>query len=399
MSQQIKIPCTIMRGGTSKGVFFHEADLPEDRAARDQILLAAFGSPDPRQIDGLGGSYSTTSKAAIIGPGRRPGIDVNYTFAQVSVVAPLVDYVGNCGNVSSAVGPFAIDEGLVQAEAPVTKVHILNTNTDKVIEAEIPVTDGRAAIEGDCRIAGVPGTGARIRLGFVDPGGSVTGKLLPTGRAREVLVVPGLGEIEASLVDAGNPCAFVRAADVGLKATETPEELDAIPGVLDRLEHIRSVAAVAMGLVDDAGRATQLSPAVPKIAVVAPPITYRDVGGSMVRAEDVDLVARIMSLQRTHRAYALTGAIATAAAAGIPSTIVAEAMGQKGGASGPFRLGHAAGRMTLEVVTAQTNGHTQLLKVIAERTARRLMDGYVYVPKRVWAGAKVAAEERDAKRM
>jgi hypothetical protein len=240
----------------------------------------------------------------------------------------------------------------------------------------------------------VPGTGARIRLGFVDPGGSVTGRLLPTGRAREVLRVPGLGEFEASLVDAGNPAVFVRARDVGLTATETPEALDEIPGMLDKLERIRSVAAVAMGLVAerDAARATELSPAVPKIAVVAPATPYQDVGGATIPAEDIDLAARIMSLQRTHRSYALTGAIATAAAAGIPETIVAEVLGQGAGASRQFRLGHPAGVMTLEVVTAQTNGHTQLLKVVAERTARRLMAGHVYVPKRVWAGARVQEE-------
>ena len=319
MSQQNKIPCTIIRGGTSKGVFFHEKDLPEDSSLRDEILLSAFGSPDPRQIDGLGGSYSVTSKAAIIGPGREPGIDVNYTFGQVSVTAPLVDYRGNCGNISSAVGPFAIDEGLVTAQEPVTTVRILNTNTGKIIEAEIPVVDGRAAIDGDCEIAGVPGTGARIRLGFVDPGGSVTGKLLPSGRTVDILNVPGLGEIQASLVDAGNPGVFVRAADVGLTATETAEELDTIPGMLDKLERIRSAAAVVMGFVDDVERATELSPAIPKMAVVAPSATYQ-VANGLIHADAIDIVARIMTMQRTHRAYALTGAIALAAAASLPGT-------------------------------------------------------------------------------
>jgi len=384
MSQQNKIPCTIIRGGTSKGVFFHEENLPEDRDLRDKILLSAFGSPDLRQIDGLGGSYSVTSKTAIIGPGREAGIDVNYTFGQVSITAPLVDYRGNCGNISSAVGPFAIDEGLVVAQEPVTTVRILNTNTGKIIEAEVPVVDGRAAIEGDCEISGVPGTGACIRLGFVDPGGSVTGKLLPTGRAVDILNVPGLGKIEASLVDAGNPGVFVRAADVGLTATETAEELDAIPGMLDKLERIRSVAAMAMGLVDDAERATESSPAIPKMAVVAPPITYQGVNGT-IHAETIDIVARIMTMQRTHRAYALTGAIALAAAASLPGTIVAEAARTPPGDVTQIRLGHPAGTMNLEVLTAQTNGSKQLLKVIAERTARRLMDGYVYIPKRVWA--------------
>ncbi|MFN8458249.1 MAG: PrpF domain-containing protein [Anaerolineae bacterium] len=393
MSQQIKIPCTIMRGGTSKALFFHEADLPEDQPRRDQVLLAAFGSPDPRQIDGLGGSYSTTSKAAIIGPSQAAGIDVNYTFGQVSITAPLVDYRGNCGNISSAVGPFAIDEGLVAALEPCTCVRILNTNTNKVIEAEVPVAEGCAAIEGDCVISGVPGSGGRVRLGFVDPGGSVTGQLLPTGRALDILTVPGLGEIEASLVDAGNPGVFVRARDAGLLATELPDELDAQPAVLERLERIRSAAAVAMGLVEEAGRATELSPAVPKIAIVAPPTSYRQANGATVQAEKVDVVARIMSMQRTHRSYAITGAIALAAAAGIPGTVVAEVTGSASGLAKQFRLGHPAGTMTLEVVTAQTNGSLQILKVIAERTARRLMDGYVYVPQRVWLMASKSKAE------
>ncbi len=391
MSQQHKIACTIMRGGTSKGLFFHEADLPEDQALRDRILLAAFGSPDPRQINGLGGSYSTTSKAAIIGPGREPGVDVNYTFGQVSVTAPLVDYRGNCGNISAAVGPFAVDEGLVAIQEPVTTVRILNTNTGKVIEAEVPVVDGQAAVEGECQIAGVPGSGARIRLGFVDPGGSVTGKLLPTGRVKDTLTVPGLPDIEASLVDAGNPGVFVRAQDVGLTATETPEALDALPGMLERLERIRSVAAVAMGLVDEAELAAKLSPAVPKIAVVTSPTTYQTPTGSTIRADSVDVVARIMSMQRTHRAYALTGAIALAAAVSVPGSIVAEAIGGQPGAINQIRLGHPAGTMNLEVITAQTNGRLQLLKITAERTARRLLDGYVYVPRRVWSMAEKAS--------
>ena len=390
MSQQVGVRCVIMRGGTSKGLFFHESDLPADRETRDRFLLAAMGSPDPRQIDGLGGTFSTTSKVAILSVARRPDIDVDYTFAQVSVTQALVDYVGNCGNISSAVGPFAVDEGLVSPAEPLTVVRILNTNTNKVIEAEVPVVDGQAAVEGDCRIAGVPGAGARIRLGFVDPGGSVTGKLLPTGRARDVLHVPGLGDFEASLVDAANPAVFVRAGDLGLTGVESAEALDAMPGLLDKLERLRGAAAQMMGLVEDAARATHLSPAVPKIAVVAPPAGYTTPTGETVRAEDVDLVARIQSLQRTHRAYALTGAIATAAAAGVPGSIVAEALG--GAAGQQFRLGHPGGTMNLEVVTARENGSTHLVKVVAERTARRLMEGQVLAPRRVWqAAAAVAA--------
>jgi 2-methylaconitate cis-trans-isomerase PrpF len=391
MSQQIPIRAVMMRGGTSRGLFFLESDLPADRAQRDRILLAAFGSPDPRQIDGMGGSYSTTSKCAIIGPGTQPGIDINYTFAQVSVTAPLVDGRGNCGNISAAVGPFAIDEGLVPAREPVTVVRILNTNTGKVIEAEVPVIDGRAAIDGDCEIAGVPGMGARIRLAFVEPAGSVTGRLLPTGRPCDVLEVPGLGPVAASLVDAGNPVVFVRARDAGLTGLEAAEALDAAPGALDRLEHIRGAGAVAMGLVDDPARAAAVSPAVPKIALVTAPADFETAAGRRVLAGEVDLVARILSMGRAHRAYAITGALATAAAAGIAGTLVAEAAGRPAGAGrgGRLRLGHPAGVMALEVVTGPAG---EVLKVVVERTARRLMDGQVYVPARIWQPARIVEQ-------
>ena len=338
---------------------------------RDAVLLAAFGSPDPRQIDGLGGSYSTTSKAAIIAPGRRSDVDVNYTFAQVSVMEPLVDYQGNCGNISSAVGAFAIDEGLIPAQEPLTTVRILNTNTNKIIEAEVPVVAGKAAVLGDCQIDGVPGTGAPIRLGFVDPGGSVTGKLLPTGNPVDKLDIPGFGTIDTSLVDAANPAVFVRAQDVGMTGTETAVAIDEQPQLLTLLEAIRSVAAEAMSLAR--------SPAIPKMAVVAPAMTYLAANDEKIGAKDVDMVARIMSMQRAHRAYALTGAIATAAASVIPETLVAESAGQVGQRPiSQFRLGHPAGTMMLEVVSAQENGRIHLQKVIAEANGQA-PDGWICV--------------------
>lgn len=387
MTVQRRIRCTVMRGGTSKGLFFHEDDLPAERELRDRVLLSAFGSPNPRQIDGLGGATSTTSKTAIISPATAEGVDVNYTFGQISVNSPLVDYRGNCGNISSAVGPFAIDEGLVPAEEPLTVVRILNTNTSKIIEAQVPVTNGCAAIEGDTQIAGVSGTGARIGLTFVDPGGSVTGRLLPTGRVRERLEVPGWGELEVSMVDAGNPAIFFRAADIGLTATEAPDELDARQDILDLFEMIRSAAAVAMGLADDVELATERTPAVPKVAAVASPAAYETATGEVISSEQVDLVARIMSMQRAHRAYALTGAVATAAAAALDGSVVAEVMRQGDRAQGELRLGHPAGPMSLAVEFAQ-GGPEPRLRVTVERTARRLMDGQVYVPARIWPDRK-----------
>src|SRR5712692_4769335 len=248
---QARVRAVYMRGGTSRCLVFHEGDLPAAGPERDYILLAALGSPDPygRQLDGLGGGISSLSKACIIGPGTRPDADVDYTFAQVEVRRPVVDYKGNCGNCSSAVGPFAIDEGLVPAVAPETIVRIHNTNTKKLIVAHVPVRDGEAAVEGDFALPGVPGTGARIALDFVDPGGAVTGRLLPTGKAREEI-----DGVQASIVDATNPMVFVRASDLGLTGTETPTEMDADAKLVARLEKLRVEAGQRMGVTGSAAQ-------------------------------------------------------------------------------------------------------------------------------------------------
>ena len=379
---QVGIPVVIIRGGTSKGLFFHEKDLPADQTLRDEILLAAMGSPDPRQIDGMGGSYSTTSKVAIIGPSSRPDADVDYTFAQVSVTQALVDYKGNCGNISSGVGPFAIDEGLVEAVEPVTVVRIHNTNTGKIIHAEVPVRDGKADIYGDTAIPGVPGTGAEIRLGFVEPGGSVTGKLLPTGNPLDKWDIPGFGPLEVSFVDAANPVVFVRATDIGMVGTESAEAIDANERWLEILETVRSVAAEKAGLVDDYRKGTDESPAVPKVAVVAPPADYTTAVGEKISADDVDLLARIMSMQRAHRAYALTGGIATASAACIPGTLVEEVTRKDRDPQKPIRLGHPGGSMPLYAVVDTVDGQPFVRSVKSIRTSRRLMVGTVFVPER-----------------
>src|SRR5713226_3932318 len=257
---QRRIRAVYMRGGTSRCLVFHEKDLPAAGPERDRILLAALGSPDPygRQLNGLGGGISSLSKACIIGPPTHPDAQVDYTFAQVEVSKPVVDYTGNCGNCSSSVGPFAIDEGLVPATEGETVVRIHNTNTKKIIVAHVPVAGGEAAVAGDFELPGVAGRGARIALDFLDPGGAVTGRLLPTGRARDV--VEG---VEASLVDAPNPLVFVRARDLGLDGTETPAAVDAKRTVSERLGKIRSAAARLMGIPP--------GPAVAKVVVVAPP--------------------------------------------------------------------------------------------------------------------------------
>src|SRR5262244_309456 len=257
---QRRIRAVYMRGGTSRCLVFHERDLPPAGSERDRILLAALGSPDPygRQLNGIGGGISSLSKACIIGPASRPDADVDYTFAQVEVSKPVVDYTGNCGNCSSSVGPFAIDERLVRATDGEATVRIHNTNTKKLIIAHVPVADGEAAVDGDFELPGVPGRGARIALDFVDPGGAGTGRLLPTGRTRDVVA-----GVEVSCVDATNPVVFVRARDLGLTGTETPQAVDADHDVSARLEKLRVEAAARMGMGESA--------AVPKIAFVAPP--------------------------------------------------------------------------------------------------------------------------------
>src|SRR5216684_5309543 len=311
---QAKIRTVIMRGGTSRGLFFWDEDLPADPEARTWAILAAFGSPDSygRQIDGLGGATSLTSKAAIISRGTQPGIDVNFTFGQVSIEKPLIDMRGNCGNISSAIGPYAIDEGLVACQEPVTQVRFLNTNTQKVIVAHVPTRNGRFEPEGDYAISGVPGTGSKIVLDFLDPGGAVTGKLFPTGQVRDMLEVPGVGEIEVSIVDAANPLVFCRCEDFGLSGQELPDQIDTNPELLQRIGATRAAAGVAIGLAGSIEEATRSVPSVPKIAFVTRPRTYMQQNGVIREASEIDLLARIMSMGRMHRAFALTGAICTA---------------------------------------------------------------------------------------
>ena len=378
---QRKFPCVIIRGGTSKGLYFHQADLPEDPQLRDWVLVSAMGGPDPCHINGLGGAISSTRKVAIIGPPTQPGTDVNYTFGQVSVLRPFVDYKGNCGNISSGVGPFAIDEGLVEGREPVTTVRIFNTNTRRVIEALVPIIKGKAAVKGDCAIAGVPETGARILLRFIDPGGSVTGKLLPTGRSRETLTVGG-STYTVSIVDAGNPAVFVAASELGLKGTELPEEIEAVPGMLEKIEDIRSTVAELIGIVARRSQATQQSPLVPLIACVSEATDYVNSRGRHVTKGEIDFVARVFTSQRAHKVYALTGAICTSVAARIKGTVVNEVAKPESAREQWVRFGHPAGVLSLEVKTRdEENGG--IASVAVERTARRLMDGFLLLPEKL----------------
>ena len=309
----VRVPCAIVRGGTSKGIFLKEHELPPAGKVRDAVILRIFGSPDQRQIDGLAGANSLTSKVAIIGPSSRPGADVDYTFGQVSLTDPVIDWRGNCGNISSAVGLYAVDEGFVKPVEPATTVSIYNTNTGKMIYATVPVKDGRGLSEGDYEIRGVPGTGARILLEFDDPAGSVTKKLLPTGNVKDCIDLGKKGRFTVSVVDAANPVVFCKAEELGLEGTELPVEVEAMPEALHLIEEIRSAVAAQIGIVPDAKVATKKSPAIPKIGFVSRKCDYTNSDGKTILAKDIDFVARLASMQKMHRAYMVTGGVCTGA--------------------------------------------------------------------------------------
>jgi len=378
-AEQIRVPCVFMRGGTSRGAYLWAGDLPDDPEARDQLILAIYGSPDVRQIDGLGGADSLTSKVAILAPPTHPDADVDYTFGQVGITTTHIDYKPNCGNISSGVGPYAVERGLVPITEPVTRVRIYNTNTRKIIVAEVPVRDGVVEVEGDCAIDGVPGSGARILLDFLDSGGGATGKLLPTGQPRDELEVDGHRYI-VSLVDAGNPYVFVRAEDLGLTGTELATEVNADRALLDHLEAIRGAAAEMYGFVANRADALARSPNLPKIAFVTTPKDYTASTGVPVHAADIDLVARGLSGQIVHKAFAVTGALCTGAAARVPGTVVHEVCAAPPDQAS-VRIGHPAGIFSLEMRVEEQGGELVLTRAALLRTARRIMDGYVYVPR------------------
>lgn len=380
--EQTKVRTVIMRAGTSKGIFLREDDLPKDQKERDNLILRIFGSPDVRQIDGLGGADPLTSKLAIVGPSTRPDADVDYTFGQVSYVAPQIDYSGNCGNISSGVGPFAIDEGLVKVQEPVTTVRVHNTNTNRILVEKVQVVDGKAKVLGDYSIAGVPGTGSEISIDFSDTAGARTGKLLPTGNAIDKIQVEGIGELEVSIVDAANPMVFVRAKDLGLKGTESPTEVDENKKLLSTLEEIRGKAAQIMGMVDDWKDALEKIPAFPMIAFVSTAQDYKDfTTGNKISEDDVDFVSRLMFMQIMHKTYAGTGTICTGAAARINGTVVNEAMKAKGkGEDSVLRIGHPAGVITIDVDASEEDGKWTLNKAAISRTARRIMEGHCFIP-------------------
>ncbi len=377
---QQAIPAVFMRGGTSKALMLHTRDLPADRDEWARLFTGAMGTPDPygRQLDGMGGGVSSLSKVCIIGPSERDDADVDYTFAQVLIREARVDYKGNCGNMSSAVGPFAVDEGLVRPNGDSATVRIFNTNTKKVIHGTFPLEDGRARYDGDLVIPGVSGSGAPIRLDFVQPGGASTGALLPSGQLLDTLDVPEFGKIEVSLVDAANAAVFIRARDVGLTGLELPEQLEARPEMMTLLNEIRVQASIRMGIAPDEETARKIM-IVPFVAIVSPPADSPTLTGETVKASDVDLTARVISNGQPHRALPLTISLCTAVAARISGTVVAEALSPTA-ADGPLRLGMPSGVLTVGAEVAQEGGAWHAHAGSFYRTARRLFDGRVWVP-------------------
>lgn len=375
MSQTF-VRAAFYRGGSSKGVFFHRADVPQDRTALEEMLLAVLGSPDPykRQLNGMGGGVSSLSKAAIIGP-THPDADVDYLFAQIAVDRPVVDWGANCGNLSSVIGPFAVDEGLVSVEDGEALVRIHQVNTKKIIHARFPVRDGRAVVEGDFAIAGVAGTGARIALDFLDPGGTVTSGLLPSGNVVDHVVVDGRS-YAVSLVDASNPVVFVRAADCGMTGGELPDAIEANRPLMALLDAIRREGGVLMGLGTDAA---SIGLANPKIAMVGTPSPFQTLDGQSLDETTHDIAVRMISMEQAHRAVTLTGAMCVGVAACIEGTLAEQAL-RPDHQGDEIRVGNPSGLVSVgaRVLKRDDGWHAENATVF--RTARRLMQGEVAVP-------------------
>ena len=391
MSQlpQIKVPATYFRGGTSKGVFFKLTDLPErcqvPGEARDKLLLRVIGSPDPygAQIDGMGGATSSTSKTVILAKSTRADHDVDYMFGQVSIDKAFVDWSGNCGNLTAAVGSFAISNGLVDAaripQNGVCVVRIFQVQIQKTIIAHVPITNGAVQETGDFELDGVTFPAAEVQIEFLDPAddGEDGGSMFPTGNLVDDLVVPGIGTLKATMINAGIPTVFVNAAEIGYTGTELREAINTKPEALTKFETIRAYGALRMGLIKDVAEAAKRQHT-PKVAFVAPPMDYASSSGKPVKASEIDLNVRALSMGKLHHAMMGTAAVAIGTAAAIPGTLVNLAAG--GGAREAVRFGHPSGTLRVGAAAVQENGQWVVKKAIMSRSARVLMEGYVRVP-------------------
>lgn len=388
-SSQIKIPATYMRGGTSKGVFFRLQDLPgpaqQPGAVRDALLLRVVGSPDPygKQIDGMGGATSSTSKTVILSRSERPDHDVDYLFGQVAIDRPFVDWSGNCGNLSAAVGPFAISHGLVDASRiprdGIATVRIWQANIGKTIIAHVPITDGTVQEIGDFELDGVTFPAAEVPLEFMDPSSDDEGggSMFPTGNLVDALDIPGIGVLQATMINAGIPTIFIEAEALGYNGTELQDAINGDAGALAKLETVRAYGALRMGLISCIDEiATRQH--TPKLAFVARPADYVASNGKQVAASDIDLLVRAMSMGKLHHAMMGTAAVAIGAAAAVPGTLVNRATG--GGERHAVRFGHPSGTLRVGAEASRVNGEWVVTKALMSRSARVLMEGSVRVP-------------------
>ncbi len=371
---QESIPGMLIRGGTSKGLFVRPEVLPDDPDRRDAMILEMYGSPDPLQVDGIGGSHSHTSKIMLVSPSDDPEIDLSYTFGQVAVNQPVVDYSGNCGNLTSAIGGFGILSGMVSASGSSETLRLYNTNTDTVVEQTIPLVSGEPAIRGEYEIDGVPGSGAKIDSRFLSPAGGVSGSLFPTGHKQETITVDDT-TFTVSIVDVANPCVFVSAEDLELHGDELPDKIKGQSSLLSTLEQIRSEACARIGLVDDPGNATSESPGVPYVTMVSEPRTYESSLGETVTADSIDITARLMSNQQPHHAIAMTGAMCLAATVRLPGTVPNE---HARPGEGSVTIGHPKGKIQVGVDVDTASEPPTVESVTVGRTMRLLMTGEVY---------------------
>ena len=388
---QIKVPATYIRGGTSKGVFFKLTDLPESAQvageARDKLLMRIIGSPDPysKQIDGMGGATSSTSKTVILSKSTHPDHDVDYLFGQVSIDTAFVDWSGNCGNLSAAVGSFAISSGLVDAtripENGTCTVRIWQANIGKTIIAHVPITNGQVQETGDFELDGVTFPAAEVELEFLDPAeegeGDGGGAMFPTGNLVDDLEVPNIGTFKATLINAGIPTIFINAADIGYTGTELQDAINNDTAALEKFETIRAYGAVKMGLIKDISEAAKRQHT-PKVAFVAPPTDYVSSSGKAVKTTDIDLLVRALSMGKLHHAMMGTAAVAIGTAAAVTGTLVNIAAG--GGEKSAVRFGHPSGTLRVGAEAKLADGQWTVTKAIMSRSARTLMSGWVHVP-------------------
>ena len=386
-SQQLKVPATYLRGGTSKGVFFNLEDLPVSAQipgpARDAFLLRVVGSPDPygKQTDGMGGATSSTSKTVIVSKSSEPGHDVDYLFGQVAIDAPFIDWSGNCGNLSAAVGGYAITQGLIDPnrvpDNGIAEIRIFQANIQKTIVAFVPISDGQVQETGDFELDGVTFPAAEVQLDFLDPADDSEGPMFPTGNVVDALDVPGLGTFNVTLINAGIPTIFINAADLGFGGSELQDDINNDSEILTRFETLRTYGAIKMGLIIDPSEAIGRQHT-PKVAMVAGPKDYIASSGSTVLAQDIDLLVRAMSMGKLHHAMMGTAAVAIGVAAAVPGTLVNLAAG--GGERTSVRFGHPSGTLRVGAAAEHRNGQWTALKASMSRSARTLMEGWIRVP-------------------